>query len=516
MLDERQDINWRLDTGTGNSSRSAPLQTHREVETCAFCHSRGAALGDRPGPTGHLYDTHDPALLLADIYYPDGQQQGEDYVYGSFLQSRMYAKGVTCSDCHDPHTMKLRAEGNAVCAQCHAAVKYDNAAHTMHAAGGAGTLCADCHMPTRTYMTVNERRDHSIRVPRPDLSVRYGTPNACNGCHGDKDAAWASAAIERHYGPQRKGYQHYVDALASGRLGLPGAPDKLVALAADDTSPGIARATAIAELAAYPGHESLAAVEAALRDPDPLLRSAALETLLAYPPELRARLALPLVDDATRLVRIKTGRAVADIPNALLTPEQQGLRDRAYAAYRQSQSELAERPESHVNLGSLDAERGEADAAADEYRAALRLDPDFVPAYVDLSDLYRSEGNEERAAAVLDEGMARLPGNAELTYLSGLQRVRVGKLAAALPLLARAAKVAPGNEHYAYVYAVALDSAGQAQAAMDELSEALRTSPYSAELLQAATAFERKAGRTQQANDFQRRYEETRSKPVAP
>ena len=37
-------------------------------------------------------------------------------------------------------------------------------------------------------MIVDERRDHFFRIPRPDESARWGTPNACNSCHGDKTA----------------------------------------------------------------------------------------------------------------------------------------------------------------------------------------------------------------------------------------------------------------------------------------------------------------------------------------
>jgi predicted CXXCH cytochrome family protein len=112
-----------------------------------------------------------PALLEPGLYHADGQIDGEVHEYGSFLQSRMHAFGVACSNCHDPHSAKLRAEGNALCAQCHLPEKFDLAAHHHHLPGSTGAQCVDCHMPTKNYMVVDARRDHSIRLPRPDWSV---------------------------------------------------------------------------------------------------------------------------------------------------------------------------------------------------------------------------------------------------------------------------------------------------------------------------------------------------------
>ena len=505
-LDERRNVSWRHDPTSGEPLRSAPLDSHREVETCAVCHARRRGISADPGPTGKLFDTHDPALLDAGLYFPDGQQQAEVYTYGSFLQSRMYAQGVSCGDCHEAHSMKLRAQGNALCAQCHNAEKYDSTAHHMHTPGSAGAQCADCHMPRRDYMQVDGRRDHSLRVPRPDLSLQYGVPNACNGCHRDKDARWAAAAIEKAHGPQRQGYQHYAGALAAARSGAPGALEQLLTLADDTTSPAIARATAVAALGRYPGERTLSALRRAAANSDPLLRSAALDALLAFPPALRAPLALSLAGDDTLDVRTKAGRALAAVPDAQLLPQQRAVRERLFAEYAASELTQAERPEAHFNLGSVYAERGAAEQAEQEFRTALRLDPAFVPAYANFSDLYRSLGREDQAAAMLEQGLRAVPEDATLLHLSGLQKVRAGDSAAALDLLRRAARLAPDNARFAYVYAVALHSAGQREAALAVLEQALQRLPYAPELLSGAAAFEREAGHTDLANRYLRRY----------
>ena len=186
--------------------------------------------------------------LIDDHYFPDGQMKGE-LRYGCFSQSRMFHAGVTCSDCHEPHSSRLRAEGNNVCMQCHSAKKYDSPTHHFHKVGSAGARCVECHMPTRTYMVVDPRRDHSLRIPRPDLSVKLGTPNACTNCHIDKSAQWALDSVDKWYGHTPEGFQHFAETLHAGLVGAPGAQQSLERLVADGEQPAIARATALSLLA---------------------------------------------------------------------------------------------------------------------------------------------------------------------------------------------------------------------------------------------------------------------------
>ena len=160
-----------------------------------------------------------PGVLDRPLYHADGQQRDEVYNWGSFLQSKMYANGVTCSDCHNPHSGKLRAEGNALCATCHLPSKYDTAAHHHHKPASAGAACVGCHMPSATYMVVDPRHDHSLRMPRPDLSVKLGTPNACNGCHTNRDARWAAAQMTPWYGHAPQGFQRFAEAFCGRDCG---------------------------------------------------------------------------------------------------------------------------------------------------------------------------------------------------------------------------------------------------------------------------------------------------------
>jgi hypothetical protein len=249
-LDERKSAFWSIDPATGNPRRSRPRVSEREIQMCARCHSRRGQIHEDYVHGQAVDDDYRVAGFDEDLYFPDGQIKGEVYEYGSFVQSRMYHEGVTCSDCHEPHGLKLRAAGNNVCLQCHSA-RYESPRHHFHRPGSTGALCVNCHMPTRTYMVIDARRDHSIRIPRPDLSIRLGTPNACNECHADKSAQWASDAINHWYGHVPAGFQRFAEVLNSGEKGAPGAQSALDALVTDHEQPAIARSFALSLLAAF-------------------------------------------------------------------------------------------------------------------------------------------------------------------------------------------------------------------------------------------------------------------------
>ena len=220
QLDERHRVTWLANASTGNAVRSHPRTSDRELQVCAQCHSRRRQIAEEYVAGKPYYDHYRPALLTSPLYFADGQQRGEVYEWGSFLQSRMNAHGVTCSDCHEPHGGELRAPGAAVCATCHSPAKYDAPAHQHHQAA-AGVTCLSCHMPAATYMKVDSRRDHSFRVPRPDLSVTLGTPNACASCHADRGAQWAASQITawRSGDTSAIGFQRFAAAFAAAGCG---------------------------------------------------------------------------------------------------------------------------------------------------------------------------------------------------------------------------------------------------------------------------------------------------------
>ena len=414
---------WEMNPQTGIARRTEQLVS-TELETCAACHSRRKVIAKNPAPGGRLLDSYLPALLELGLYHADGQIDGEVYEYGSFLQSRMHTAGVTCSNCHDPHSAKLRAEANALCAQCHLPEKFDVAMHHHHQQASTGARCVNCHMPTKSYMVVDVRRDHSVRVPRPDLSVSIGTPNACTQCHAARSAQWAAETVVGWYPKGRQTTTHYGTALYAGRVGAADAEQQLDRLVLDRRQPAIARASALPLLASYASPASEPAIKTAIRDPDPLVRAAAPRALPGTVPPRFVEAAVPLLSDPVRAVRVEAARALAGTDLLRLTPEQQTALVKATAELLAAEMVDADRPEAHLNLGLLDQRRGDPAAAEKEYRTALRLDPNFVPALVNLADLDRASGRDDEGAELLKKAMAIEPDNADVQYALGLYLVR--------------------------------------------------------------------------------------------
>src|SRR5271167_4245317 len=470
-------------------------RSRNELETCAPCHSRRRPITNVYTPGEHFLNAYVPNLLEDGVYFADGQIQEEDYEYGSFVQSKMYREGVTCSDCHDPHDLKLPPVSlNSACGKCHLLAKFGTEEHTHHKPQSPGALCVNCHMPTRTYMVVHVRRDHSFRVPRPDFSVAYGTPNACSQCHKDKSAKWAADAVAKWYGPSRRREARFVEALDAGRRGLVVAEKELTSLIADSSQPAIARATALTLLPQYLTPTSLPAVESGLADENALVRSAAVRALEPLAPEARLGLAAPLLTDPIRSVRIEAARVLAGIPPNLVQEAQKNALDQAVSELIASETATAERPENHLNLSLLYAQMGRTGDAESELQTALRLDHNFVPAMLNLADLYRTQQRDDEGQRWLEKAIVLAPTAAEPIHALGLLKVRQKHYQEALSLLAKAAALQPSNVRYSYVYAVALESSGQVEQAIKILEQAHKRRPADRLVLTGLIAFERDKG----------------------
>ncbi len=490
-FDERKGVTWSP-SSVGTASRSAVRKTSKEIEVCAACHARRGQFSDEK--TQQFHDAFRPALLAQGLYHADGQQRDEVFTYGSFLQSRMHAAGVTCSDCHDPHTQKLRAPDNAVCTQCHAPEQFNTPAHHHHRADTKGAECVSCHMPTTTYMIVDPRHDHSIRIPRPDLTRILGTPNACNQCHTDKTATWAADAVKSWYPSPKLGLQSYAQALHSGDIGGPGAQILLKRVAKDTSQPAIARASAIARLGRFLSPKSISIVIDALKDADPAVRMAAIAALANADPRVRLALLPPLLADDARLVRMDAARALAGQIEEQLKPEDRKRFNTAIDEYIAAQRFNADRPESLVNLANLYIARRQRDDAEAALLKALELDKTFAPAYVALAENRRAQGDEAGAEAVLRDGLAKNLDSAVIMHALGLSLVRQKRIDEALTKLTEAANAAPDVPRLAYVAGVALHDTGKRTEAIDILKGALSRNPYDRDLLQLLASYELRDG----------------------
>jgi len=507
-LDERKGVTWTPVAETGNARRSTPRTASREIDMCARCHGRASRVSDDFVHGKPPLDTHRLTRIDDGTFWPDGQMRDEVYNWGPFVQSRMHAAGVTCSDCHEPHSLKLHAAGNAVCAQCHLPAKYDAASHTHHKPGTPGADCTSCHMPTTTYMVVDPRHDHSMRIPRPDLSVKLGTPNACSKCHTKQAPQWAAAAIAKWTGKPPGSFQNFAEALHAGSSGAPGARGALQAVIDDKAQPALARASAIDRLGRWLTPRTLETVTRSLDDPDPVVRLAAVEALGGSDPATRQRYLPRMLDDPVRTVRIEAARALAGAPEQGLAESRRPDFAKALDEYVRVQLYNADRPEGRMNLGNLYVQRGDAAAAIAEYRKAIETDPTFEAAYTNLADVHRNSGSEAQAEAALREGLSRNPRSAALNYALGLSLVRQKRKGESLKALATAAQLAPESARFAYVYAVALNDAGQSGEARKVLEAALARNPNDRDLLSGLAYFTAQGGDRARAKGYVKRLRE--------
>ncbi len=470
-----------------------------QVDVCARCHSRRTLINDPFKHGSPLLDNVVPALLRQGLYHADGQVLDEVYVYGSFLQSKMYQAGVRCSDCHNSHTVKLKAEGNALCVQCHQqqpAVKfktlrqknYDSPEHHFHEAGSPGAQCVNCHMPSKKYMVIDPRRDHSFRIPRPDLSVKIGTPNACGTCHADKPAEWAAAAVIKWYGPKQGQTPHYAEAIASGRAGGTDAGAELIQILRDRSIAAIVRATA-AELLRLYGNDAQTALVEATKDKDPLVRAAAVRGLERLGPKPRLDATAPMLKDPSRIVRIAAARVLTSVPKALFNQAERADFDKALEEFKQAQMAVADQPSGHLNLGVMYASMGQRDQAEQSYLTALQKDPGFLPARFNLANLYNAMNRNGDAERVLREGIKRAPDEGQLYYSLGLLLGEENRHLEASSHLGRAAKLMPNRARVHYNHGLALQLLGRRLGAETALLKAHRLSANDPSILQALAIF---------------------------
>ena len=479
-----------------------------EVELCSTCHSRRSELSDKPLPGEPRLDHYRPALLSAGLYHADGQQLDEVFVDGSYRQSKMYQKGVGCTECHSAHTGKLKADGNAVCTQCHqpagnprfpgAAGGFDAASHHFHQPGSAGAQCTACHMPSKNYMQIQARPDHSLRIPRPDLSVSIGTPNACTQCHSDRSAQWAADRVAAWYGPDRRQEPHFGSAFSAARAGRPGSLPAVAAIAADREQPGIVRASAL-ELLRNDARIGAEVRIEATRDPDPEIRAAAADSLEALPAVQRLNGLQPLLADPLRAVRIAAARSLSSLPAAQIPASMRPAFDSALAEFITAQSVSLDMPGSRLNLGVVYRNTGRTEAAEREFLAALKIDPDFTPARANLAQLYNAQGRNGDAQRILEDGLARLPDLGELHYSLGLLLAEEQRLPQAVVALQRAARLMPDRAKVHYNLGLARQQTGDRKAAKASLETAWKLDPTDPATAYALAVLNAQSGQRQEA-----------------
>ncbi len=495
------------DVNTGLIVKTSKITSRQYVESCAPCHARRSSFG----PYDHKYSEFQnyavPQLPTRPVYHIDGQFKDENYEYGSFTQSKMYMKDVRCGDCHDPHSLKRKFEGNELCTQCHKAEDYNTKNHHFHKTKGEpgtsfvnkcgeklgpgdGDLCRDCHMPGRYYMGVDKRYDHSMRIPRPDLSISLGTPNACTNCHDDKTDQWALQWVNKWYGEKKKA--HYGTVLADADAGKAGADSGLLRIINSNLYPEIIRATAIGLLSAYQGAKAQEAVRRALNDPDPLLRHAAAENYMAVDSATLFNHLAPLLSDPIKSVRMEAANRLMTYPRSAFNEIQYTAFQKALNEYRKAQEYVADFPTGRYNLGNYYSKLNDLAKAEENYREAIAIDNLFFPAKSNLALIYYRQGKTEQAAGLFNDMVLNHPDVTDGYYYLALLYSEQQKYAEAIRLLETAMLKNVTNPRIFYNLGLLYQMTNQNEKCESTLLKGLSQYPGNFDILYALFAFHMK------------------------
>lgn len=466
---------WQYQEGKSTLQPSA-IHPTEQTRTCAQCHSRRTLLKEeKTHVKGDFLDRHLLSLITPELYHKDGQIYDEDFVYGSFLQSKMQQNGVVCSDCHNPHTGKIKMPEPELCMQCHVASEYLNENHSFHKAGLETDKCSSCHMTEELYMQVDLRKDHSWQVPRPDLSIKHDVPNACNKCHEDKSNEWA-LETQKTWFPNSKylGKTHFSDAFAMADSNQAGSEKALLRVINDSTESDIIKASALERMQTTPSQESLSAVQATHKSKSALIKLGAISASKPFPNKYKWPLLSPFLNDAALTVRTEAAAELLNIwPQ--LNQQQRATMQVPLDEYKEIQEFVSDRGHGRTNIGNTHQAKGEFDLAEQAYLGAIKVEPIFAAAYINLAEVYRATGKQQKSLDVLKGASSYLPDDANIAYATGMAYIRMKQLDNAISMLEKTTQLAPSVGQYFYVLGMAYEQKGSVKSA-NAYSKAYRVS----------------------------------------
>jgi tetratricopeptide (TPR) repeat protein len=468
-----------------------------QIETCAKCHARRGFVHPGHHAGSKFLDHFLPEVtqpwspdMSVPTYHVDGQIDDEVYVYGSYIQSKMFHQGVKCVDCHDPHTVKLHTYTNQLCTRCHVPndknpTGFDTPAHHFHQIGTEGAKCVECHMPEKTYMGIDARRDHSIRIPRPDLSVVHGSPNACNKCHSDKDAKWAADAIEQRKGKERPKEVRHPEAFHAFRTGKPEAEDLLIKVCQDPESPAFTRAGAMLALRRFISDASFEEARKNLDSNQSVIRVAAVSKLENFLQEQSHPSLVRMLNDPIVSVRTEAARILSRSAPTLFSASDLKLFRKVFRELKQRYEHNLDRPESHLSLGILAENQGDPILAEEHYRSAIKRESTFVPARMNLATLLSRRGRNREAEKLLREAIRYQPTWGQAYYSLGLlQAEDKTRLVEATRNLEKAAAYGGENPRIFHNLAIAYWQQDKVEPAVASFRRAIELVPENPEYLQ--------------------------------
>ncbi|HXD76947.1 MAG TPA: tetratricopeptide repeat protein [Puia sp.] len=470
-----------------------------QINTCAPCHSRRTEISAEKTGSSEFLDDYIPEIPTSEFYFPDGQAKEEDYVYTSFLESKMFARGVVCSNCHNPHSGQLLFTGNRLCLQCHGAT-YNSFSHTFHQAGSEGSECRSCHMPARTYMGNDLRFDHTFRTPRPDLSVKYGVPNTCNSCHKDRSAVWASNAVIKWYGPNRA--RHFSEDLIPASKGDSSSEAHILRLVNDTATPAIVKAAALYYAKDVRTDNSAAILIASLQSGNARIRYQALRSLAGFPPEIWLSAAGPALSDKVRAVRIAAADLYISVPPERVPSVYSG-------AFASAKTELEQYFLYQTDFSQGDAMAGDFYLKLHDYYDAerfyqlgLKKDTALNEARLNLAVIYNIKGDNAGALQLLQQALLTDPRNDRVYFNMALLYNEMHDRQQAERCLAKAIDLHTRNPRVYYNLGLMLQDEHKPGQAIAVFREGLQLSPGDEDLNYALCVLYIQNGQPEKARPY--------------
>ncbi|MBE0571718.1 MAG: tetratricopeptide repeat protein [Ignavibacteriaceae bacterium] len=497
------------DGNMGLVLKTSETTSKQYIEACAPCHSRRTSFGPNEHQDAEYYNLHRPQNISPPLYYADGQILDEVYVFASFTQSKMYMHDVRCNDCHDSHSIKFKFEDNALCTQCHRPEEYDTFQHHFHKYAnekgelvknkfgemiqvGEGALCKTCHMPGNYYMGIDFRRDHSFRIPRPDLSLKYNVPNACNDCHADKSYQWSEDWIKKYFGERKK--FTYASVLADGYLHKENADTSLNRLIKNDLYPEMVRATALSYLSAYNSPAADSVIIEMLYNIEPLVRERAIDAFNTDDARQLIRIIFPLLNDPIKMVRISAASKLFVVGKEFFTEEQFKKMNEVLEEYLQTLNYTADFPTGKYNLGNFYSNKSDIVKAEKFYLDAIRMDNNFYPAKSNLALLYYNQGKLKEAENLFLDLIQNHPEYTQGEYYLGLLYAEQKKYKEAAEVLEKATLKSDVNPRIFYNLGLIYQYLNNNSKAETSLLKANQLSQNEFDVLYALADFYIKAG----------------------
>jgi tetratricopeptide (TPR) repeat protein len=392
---------------------------------CNSCHAKMSPVSATFKPGDRFFDHFDLITLEHPDFYPDGRDLGENYTMTGWLMSPCVKAGkLDCTYCHTSsgrYRFENAENPNAACLPCHKERVENVTAHTHHDEDSAGSRCVSCHMPTTTFARMT-RSDHSMRPPMPAATLKFKSPNACNLCHDDEDAAWADEYVRKWH---KKDYQQPVLEVASlvdeARRGN---WDRLEAMLTYISSQDRDEVIAASLLRLLSGCESQTkwpvVIQVLREDTSAMVRAVAAQALDGYITSESVRTLAKATSDEYRLVRVRAATALSSINIEQLPSEYQASVKHATSELLEALGAHSDDYASHYNLGNFHIRRRDQERALASYQTAIKLRPDFVPPYVNIAFVHNAMDHNDKAEASFRKAIALDPNNAPVHLNLGM------------------------------------------------------------------------------------------------